>query len=244
MNARPSARRIALALAAGVGVTPARHLAGQLADPSWRGEGGNRRRSGTPPKRQRRSLSSNRIDATAVGRRPAAAGRDAWEFVPTALGVHRQPLARRHGGISGGDAAAARRRHYGAGESRVAAARCTRSVARSRSDDAVRHRRDRGSCGAARTATARTRVQHAGRIARHLAEPRFEDYERVAGLKVARFVVQQTNDTSDGLRRAWAAPGGRRRKASRLRVPVVRAGSAQRRADAVFRRPRAAPEAA
>jgi surfeit locus 1 family protein len=34
----------------------------------------------------------------------------------------------------------------------------------------------------------------------------FEAYERTSGRKVARFVVQQTNDTGDGLRRAWARP--------------------------------------
>lgn len=34
----------------------------------------------------------------------------------------------------------------------------------------------------------------------------FEAYERASGRKVARFVVQQTNDTGDGLRRAWARP--------------------------------------
>ncbi len=34
----------------------------------------------------------------------------------------------------------------------------------------------------------------------------FEAYERASGRRVARFVVQQTNDTGDGLRRAWARP--------------------------------------
>lgn len=34
----------------------------------------------------------------------------------------------------------------------------------------------------------------------------FEAYEQASGRKVARFVVQQTNDTDDGLRRAWARP--------------------------------------
>jgi surfeit locus 1 family protein len=34
----------------------------------------------------------------------------------------------------------------------------------------------------------------------------FEAYEQASGRKVARFVVQQTNDTGDGLRRAWARP--------------------------------------
>jgi len=34
----------------------------------------------------------------------------------------------------------------------------------------------------------------------------FEAYERATGRRVARFVVQQTNDTGDGLRRAWARP--------------------------------------
>jgi surfeit locus 1 family protein len=34
----------------------------------------------------------------------------------------------------------------------------------------------------------------------------FEAYERASGRKVARFVVQQTNDTGDGLRRAWSRP--------------------------------------
>jgi surfeit locus 1 family protein len=34
----------------------------------------------------------------------------------------------------------------------------------------------------------------------------FEAYERASGRKVARFVVQQTNDTGDGLRRAWGRP--------------------------------------
>jgi surfeit locus 1 family protein len=34
----------------------------------------------------------------------------------------------------------------------------------------------------------------------------FEAYERASGRKVARFVVQQTNDTGDGLRRAWVRP--------------------------------------
>lgn len=34
----------------------------------------------------------------------------------------------------------------------------------------------------------------------------FEAYEKASGRKVARFVVQQTNDTGDGLRRAWARP--------------------------------------
>jgi surfeit locus 1 family protein len=34
----------------------------------------------------------------------------------------------------------------------------------------------------------------------------FDAYERASGRKVARFVVQQTNDTGDGLRRAWVRP--------------------------------------
>jgi cytochrome oxidase assembly protein ShyY1 len=34
----------------------------------------------------------------------------------------------------------------------------------------------------------------------------FEAYERASGRKVARFVVQQTNDTGDGLRRVWLRP--------------------------------------
>ena len=34
----------------------------------------------------------------------------------------------------------------------------------------------------------------------------FEAYERASGRPVARFVVQQTNDTGDGLRRAWPRP--------------------------------------
>lgn len=34
----------------------------------------------------------------------------------------------------------------------------------------------------------------------------FEDYERVSRLKVPRFVIQQTSDTADGLRRAWVRP--------------------------------------
>ncbi len=34
----------------------------------------------------------------------------------------------------------------------------------------------------------------------------FEAYERASGRAVARFVVQQTNDTGDGLRRAWSRP--------------------------------------
>lgn len=34
----------------------------------------------------------------------------------------------------------------------------------------------------------------------------YEAYEQASGRKVARFVVQQTNDTGDGLRRAWARP--------------------------------------
>jgi len=34
----------------------------------------------------------------------------------------------------------------------------------------------------------------------------FEAYEQASGRKVARFVVQQTNDTGDGLRRAWGRP--------------------------------------
>ena len=34
----------------------------------------------------------------------------------------------------------------------------------------------------------------------------FEAYERATGRRVARFVVQQTNDTGDGLRRAWPRP--------------------------------------
>jgi surfeit locus 1 family protein len=34
----------------------------------------------------------------------------------------------------------------------------------------------------------------------------FEAYERASGRRVARFVVQQTNDTGDGLRRAWPRP--------------------------------------
>jgi len=34
----------------------------------------------------------------------------------------------------------------------------------------------------------------------------FEAYERASGHKVVRFVVQQTNDMGDGLRRAWPRP--------------------------------------
>lgn len=34
----------------------------------------------------------------------------------------------------------------------------------------------------------------------------FDAYERASGRGVARFVVQQTNDTGDGLRRAWIRP--------------------------------------
>lgn len=34
----------------------------------------------------------------------------------------------------------------------------------------------------------------------------FDAYERASGHKVARFVVQQTNDTGDGLRRVWQRP--------------------------------------
>jgi cytochrome oxidase assembly protein ShyY1 len=34
----------------------------------------------------------------------------------------------------------------------------------------------------------------------------FEDYERIAGARVARLVVQQTSDAVDGLRRAWPPP--------------------------------------
>lgn len=34
----------------------------------------------------------------------------------------------------------------------------------------------------------------------------FDAYEKASGREVARFVVQQTNDTGDGLRRAWARP--------------------------------------
>lgn len=34
----------------------------------------------------------------------------------------------------------------------------------------------------------------------------FEAYERASGRSVARFVLQQTNDTGDGLRRAWVRP--------------------------------------
>jgi surfeit locus 1 family protein len=34
----------------------------------------------------------------------------------------------------------------------------------------------------------------------------FEAYERASGRAVARFVVQQTNDTGDGLRRVWSRP--------------------------------------
>jgi cytochrome oxidase assembly protein ShyY1 len=34
----------------------------------------------------------------------------------------------------------------------------------------------------------------------------FEDYEKAAGFAVARVVVQQTNDTADGLRRVWPRP--------------------------------------
>jgi surfeit locus 1 family protein len=34
----------------------------------------------------------------------------------------------------------------------------------------------------------------------------YDDYERVSGLQVARFVVQQTSETGDGLRRAWPRP--------------------------------------
>lgn len=34
----------------------------------------------------------------------------------------------------------------------------------------------------------------------------FDDYEKAAGFSVARVVVQQTNDTTDGLRRVWPRP--------------------------------------
>jgi surfeit locus 1 family protein len=34
----------------------------------------------------------------------------------------------------------------------------------------------------------------------------FDEYERVSGQRVARFVVQQINDTGDGLQRSWTAP--------------------------------------
>ena len=34
----------------------------------------------------------------------------------------------------------------------------------------------------------------------------FEEYERVSRLKVPRFVIQQTSDTADGLRRVWVRP--------------------------------------
>jgi surfeit locus 1 family protein len=34
----------------------------------------------------------------------------------------------------------------------------------------------------------------------------FDAYEQASGRKVARFVVQQTSDTGDGLRRTWARP--------------------------------------
>lgn len=34
----------------------------------------------------------------------------------------------------------------------------------------------------------------------------FDEYERASGRKVARFVVQQTSDTGDGLRRVWPRP--------------------------------------
>ncbi|MGZ8253994.1 MAG: SURF1 family protein [Burkholderiaceae bacterium] len=34
----------------------------------------------------------------------------------------------------------------------------------------------------------------------------FDAYEQASGRKVARFVVQQTNDTGDGLRRVWQRP--------------------------------------
>lgn len=34
----------------------------------------------------------------------------------------------------------------------------------------------------------------------------FDDVERVSGHRVARFVVQQMNDTGDGLQRSWPAP--------------------------------------
>ena len=34
----------------------------------------------------------------------------------------------------------------------------------------------------------------------------FDAYERASGRSVARFVLQQTNDTGDGLRRAWVRP--------------------------------------
>jgi surfeit locus 1 family protein len=34
----------------------------------------------------------------------------------------------------------------------------------------------------------------------------FDTYEQASGRKVARFVVQQTNDTGDGLRRVWPRP--------------------------------------
>jgi cytochrome oxidase assembly protein ShyY1 len=34
----------------------------------------------------------------------------------------------------------------------------------------------------------------------------FEEYERVSHLKVPHFVIQQSSDTADGLRRVWARP--------------------------------------
>jgi cytochrome oxidase assembly protein ShyY1 len=34
----------------------------------------------------------------------------------------------------------------------------------------------------------------------------YDEYERASGLRVARFVVQQTSDTGDGLRRVWPRP--------------------------------------
>jgi surfeit locus 1 family protein len=34
----------------------------------------------------------------------------------------------------------------------------------------------------------------------------YDEFERVAGLRVARFVVQQTSEDVDGLRRTWARP--------------------------------------
>jgi surfeit locus 1 family protein len=34
----------------------------------------------------------------------------------------------------------------------------------------------------------------------------FEEYERASGRKVARFIVQQTNETGDGLKRVWPRP--------------------------------------
>ena len=34
----------------------------------------------------------------------------------------------------------------------------------------------------------------------------YDEFERVAGLRVARFVVQQTSESADGLRRTWARP--------------------------------------